>query len=172
MLNFFRGGHLDGQAYETAQLLTYEAVALRLEDYRWTYETKTSPTTGRKARVWEHKASFPDSTAAKYNGPEAIAARATNPPVPPVLAQPEQESTNMARGKKTVTERRTALGLGRDKLASRAGITTSQLWRVEQNDAGGEYKLKEGTLESVTKALDELEAEAKAAAAAPAPDPS
>lgn len=52
MLNFFRGGHLDGLAYATADLLQPSALPLRVDRYRWTPETITSERTGATARVW------------------------------------------------------------------------------------------------------------------------
>lgn len=52
VLNFFRGGHLDGQAYKTSVLLTPAALPLRVHEYSWTPEIITSEKTGSTARVW------------------------------------------------------------------------------------------------------------------------
>lgn len=52
VLNFFRGGPLDGLAYKTSDLLTPAASSLHVNEYDWTPETITSEKTGATARVW------------------------------------------------------------------------------------------------------------------------
>jgi len=52
VLNFFRGGHLDGQAYLTSDLLHTNALPLRVHEYDWTPEVIVSEKTGASARVW------------------------------------------------------------------------------------------------------------------------
>lgn len=54
-LAFFRGGPLDGQAYEYDVLLTTQAITLPINEYRWTTEKITSSVTGNTARVWAWK---------------------------------------------------------------------------------------------------------------------
>ena len=52
LLNFFRGGPLNGLAYKTSDLLLPNAIVLRVDLYDWTPETITSEKTGKQARVW------------------------------------------------------------------------------------------------------------------------
>lgn len=55
VLNFFRGGHLDGLAYKTSDLLAKESLPLRVHEYDWTPEVITSEKTGAQARVWVYR---------------------------------------------------------------------------------------------------------------------
>lgn len=138
LLNLFRGGPMDGQAYETSQLLSTSALSLPVVTYRWTPEIVTSEKTGRRARVWVHK------------GDAAPAL----PEVTPVAStQHQQEDHEMAAKKKTVLERRNALKLGREGLAAEAGISASQLWRLENDKP-----IKDGTAAAVEEALTRVEA--------------
>lgn len=106
VLNFFRGGPMDGQAYETTVLLTPNAAALPLDAYRWSAEKIQSQVTGAFARVWLHD-SIPMET-----------------PAPPPAA---------VAGENNYMARRKALKLSRDALAELAGTNSSQVWRLEKD---------------------------------------
>lgn len=103
MLNFFRGGPIDGYAYETAVLLSHDALTIpSLERYRWTPEIVVSQKTGARARVWV------------FDGAQ------TEPAQPEFVPEGNQYLT-----------RRKALKLSRGELAELSGVNTSQITRLE-----------------------------------------
>lgn len=55
VLNYFRGGHLDGQVYKTSDLIHANAIPLKISEYDWTPEVIVSQRTGESARVWVHR---------------------------------------------------------------------------------------------------------------------
>lgn len=62
VLNFFRGGPVDGYVTTTKFLLSTEGLRVPVALYSWTHELITSPTTGKVARVWVyHSMTGPDT---------------------------------------------------------------------------------------------------------------
>lgn len=159
LLNLFKGGPLDGKAYETTVLLTAKGLP-ELGEYVWTPEKVTSQSTGRVARVWNHR----------------------TVPVVAVVEQPvrpaEKKERNTMSQEVVETDllvRRKALGLSRKKLAELVGTTEAKVWRIE---TGGTRTTEEEKLayasgldsfENTKRAEDEASAAAAQAEAAAAP---
>ena len=134
MLNFFRGGDLDGKAYATSTLLDHRDLMV---GYRWTPEVLTSQATGATARVWKHE-SVSDGAVA------------TAPQDQSDLVTTTQEERPMA----TLADRRTKLKISRTVLAEEAGLTHSKIYRIEQENG----KTTKEEIKQVSDALDRLEA--------------
>lgn len=154
MLNFFRGGPLDGLAYTTSTLLDTSSEsstqwAKQLLDYTWTPEVILSPTTGASARVWVH-ASIP--CVPERVPPKSSAVTGSPSPAP------TKKGNNVAKKDDAVLtpleERRKAGGFSRNQVAQQAGITVSKVYRIEK----GGQRTTEEEIAAVTTALDELEA--------------
>jgi hypothetical protein len=114
MLNYFRGGDLDGKAYALSTLLDHQYL---MDGYRWTSEVIISKVTGASARVWRHD-SLNDAVAAVDQGRDD-------------LVTEKQE----VRNGPTIAERRDRLGISRSRLAELAGhgMTHAKIMRIEQD---------------------------------------
>jgi hypothetical protein len=167
MLNFFRGGPLDGTAYSTNQLLsvpinTHPEFAASIAEYRWTPEVVISPKTGASARVWLHQSiapapAPPRTPVKKVAGGQPIPAPAQEgtdnmapkksaavPPPPPVAVDEDLHA------------RRVAGGFSRNQVAEAAGLTSPKIGRIEKG--GGRTTPEE--MAQVAAALAKLEANA------------
>lgn len=132
-LVYFKGGPLDGRAYETQSLMTHEALRLEgLSQYKWTPEKITSKQTGAEARVWV----WPQEQ-------EYV-------PAQPPAAEPEEQTQMSAT---ELTERRKALHVTRASLAEKAGISIARLDKIERGT-----NTDEALVAKVTGLLAELEA--------------
>jgi DNA-binding transcriptional regulator YiaG len=162
MLNFFRGGPLEGLVYDATTILNDARLLPFLTSYEWTPELVTG-STGRVARVWLHNNTISgtvNSTPSHGN------------------TAPENRSKTMAKNEATTDETvaaapvevevadtegleaaRNELKISRAKLAEAAGLTVAQVWRIEK---GG----KRTTVEEATKLRDVL-AQLKAAVPTP-----
>lgn len=144
MLNFFRGGPLDGSAYDTSTLLNTPDVPITR--YKWTSEVIESKVTGRSARVWIFDESLEEKTSK------------------PAGAIKQERGTEMSET--NLAERRTAAKVSRSKLSEVSGLTQAKIARIER----GSTKTTDEETKAYNDGLAKLEQ--AAAAAAPAPDPS
>lgn len=177
-LAYFRGGPLDGNAYEVAQLGKDPAFAPYITQYNWTAEIIESQQTGAKARVWVHK----DEPAPPNPVQEQQAMPA--PPAPPASSEtgtvPAQEgavdmsesSTAPAPAEPAAAVTTDHLRAGRERLkASRtdvsklSGLTIPQIARMEK----GGPRTKSDEVSKYEGALAQLEQQAGAARETPAP---
>ena len=142
MINFFRGGSLDGSAYATSSLLDHPSL---MDGYHWTPEVMVSQKTGATARVWEHESLGSDPLAEAQSSGSAA---------------PQGEDGEMS----SLKERREALKVSRAKVAEEAGLTSAKIYRIE---TGGKRTTDE-EVQQVSDALGRLEA---AAGAEAQPDP-
>lgn len=153
-LAFFRGGPLDGRAYEVATLTRDLSLGPYIIQYNWTPEIITSEQTGATARVWQHK-ELPGETA-RLDG-----AAAALPPEQPVASDTESEregDTSMADTEAAVVtsgllDRRTALKASRTDVQKISGLTVPQVARIEQGGA----RTTADEVKSYTDALDAIE---------------
>lgn len=133
MLNFFRGGDLDGKAYATSTLLDHQYL---IEGYRWVPEVIISKTTQDTARVWLHE-SLPDGT-------------------PIVIDQDQHDLVTVKQednGVATLERRRKALKLSREKLGELTGLTHAQIQRIEANGV----RTTDSERQLIIDMLDQLE---------------
>gem|GEM_PF-5423117 len=164
MLNFFRGGPLDGAAYQTSTMLDASEGELgwtnQLAEYVWTPDVIVSDKTGSSARVWVHNTQVPPDLAEKLRqtarktpaaSPSGNAAKAGS-------SGPAQhdEENRMA----TLEDRRKSLKLSRKQVATQADITESKVYRIEKEGA----KTTDEEKTAVSEALDALEVSQAAAA--------
>lgn len=115
MLNFFRGGPLDGYAYETSTIIEtpqHNAGAIPITEYRWTPEVITSAITGKRARVWLHKLLDAGEPAAMED-------------------EEEPQVTDKGEEKMDLLETRKSLGLSRAALAKESGVSQAKIYRIE-----------------------------------------
>lgn len=200
MLNFLRGGPLDGSAYATSTLLDRSQGHIPIEEYRWTPEVAISQTTHATARVWVHesikindstygpvvkpgaptaaptgyagskiksqedtmatKAAAPaDTTTAAPTAAEKRAAASAEKKAAAETAKAEKAAAKAAAaptatGDTALLARRVAGGFSRKQAADAAGMTTAQIWRVEQ----GKGKTSNEEIAAVAAGLDKLEA--------------
>lgn len=158
MLNFFDGGPLGGNAYETQQLLSDHRIAAYITQYQWTPDFVTGPQTGAEARVWRHES-------------QPAAPQPAEEP-PPVVPQPAEEAVTemtdaiITEERKNAAQRRKALKLSREDFAKQAGIKTTQVERYERHDKG--YNVKQELVDAIESTLSRLEAEQGPSAAQPA----
>lgn len=92
-LIYFLGGPMDGQAYETKDLLGKEALTLPITEYKWTSEKRTSQVTSAVAQVWKHVSVVDGSDSP---APTPAAAPAATPPPPPVDTAVENDGKSTA----------------------------------------------------------------------------
>ena len=157
MLNFFRGGPLDGSAYATSTLLDNTQGGLgftaQLASYKWTPEVIVSDKTGMSARVWVHE-SLPAAkkTASARPAPSPAAAG----PSGPVL---NQEGAEMAKKEMSYEDRRKAGGFSRNQVAEASGLSVSVVYRVEKGES---KKTTEEEVAALVAGLEKLEAETPA----------
>lgn len=153
MLNFFRGGPLDGHAYETRTLLESahgrEEWSSQVAQYKWTPEVIVSQKTGASARVWVH-----GPMAAQITAPQPAA---TVAPGGGSSAPSTYEGADMAE--QNLEDRRKAGGFSRNQVAEAAGLTVAKVYRIEKASA----RTTEEETAQLVAALDKLEAEAKTA---------
>lgn len=147
MLNYFRGGPLDGQAHETSTMLNSShggpQWTRQLAEYRWTSEVIVSERTGKSARVWIHASS-----------PESSEAEPVNAHVGDTDVKNEEKEPIMATKKDVpLEERRKEMKVSRAKVAEQAGLTPAVVYRIEKG--GG--KTTDEEIESVSAALDALD---------------
>lgn len=113
MLNFFRGGDLDGKAYATSTLLDHQYL---IAEYRWTPDVIISKKTGDTARVWLHE-SIPDDVE--------------------IVIDQDRHDLKTVRQKdrpmQTMERRRKALKMSRERLAELVGMSHAQIQRIESN---------------------------------------
>ena len=152
MLNFFRGGPMDGTAYKTTDLLTHEALALPVIEYKWTPEVIVSETTGASARVWVHHAIA--------NGTEEEE-QSSNPAVHPSddggsdIAHDVTGGHMSTKSTATLEDRRKSLKLSRGQVAKQSGLTEAKVYRIEKGDSP---RTTQEETDAVIAALDALEA--------------
>ena len=174
VLNFFRGGPLDGYAYETTTLIEEAGAGIPITEYVWTPELITSQTTGKQARVWAHKTTVGAAQAGAVNhGPVVPAAPAEPQDVSSQPAaddstivtpgEPVEDSTGgteMAAKKAAATanleDRRKELGFSRAQVAEASGLTQAKVYRIEK----GTGKTTDEERAQVSAALDQLAAAA------------
>jgi DNA-binding transcriptional regulator YiaG len=134
VLNYFKGGPMDGRAYLTAALLSRGAMQLPIPEYRWTPDTITSQKTGAVARVWVHQSV---DTSADVQG----AATSEEPVAAPVATDTGETQHNGGTPSMSnitgasLRERRDALKISRPQLAEKLGTTPSKLYRIEADGA-------------------------------------
>jgi hypothetical protein len=155
MLNFFKGGPMDGSAYETQTLLDAAAGSLPVTEYKWTPEVVTSSTTGASARVWLHTSLANDASSVAVV-PPADDARSDDGSS--VIGNDVTGGHSMAKKEVNLEERRKALKLSRGQVAAQSGLTQAKVYRIEK--AGG--RTTEEETAQVAAALDALEAAASA----------
>lgn len=156
MLNFFRGGPLDGTAYTTSTLLDGSqggpGWTAQLAEYKWTPEVVVSEKTGASARVWVHKSQAPADPMPQPAVSTQAAAGQSSP-------APNEEGATMAKkNEQTLEDRRKAGGFSRNQVAEATGLTVSKVYRIEK---GGARTTEEETAQLVA-GLDKLEADAAA----------
>jgi hypothetical protein len=134
MLNFFRGGPIDGFAYATSTLLARQDL---MEGYRWISKVIVSKKNDDTARVWLYQ-DLPDDVEIVLDHDRHD------------LVTIEQEDRRMP----TMEKRRTELRLSRDKLAELAGLKGSQISRIERNGP----RTTDQERQAINDVLDRLEA--------------
>lgn len=156
MLNFFKGGPMDGSAYETQTLLEAAAGSLPVIEYKWTPEVVTSSTTGASARVWLHTSLANDASSVAVVPPADDARSDDGSSV--AVADVTGGHSMSKKNEVNLEERRKALKLSRGQVATQSGLTQAKVYRIEK---GGARTTEEETA-AVTAALDALEAAASA----------
>lgn len=163
VLNFFKGGPLDGKAYSTSALLDatdpgHVAWVTQLLEYQWTPDVVVSPKTGMSARVWLHSSLAPVLQVNETAQAPVSASAAAGPPSP----ASSEEGNEMAAKKKTeaaptgtLEDRRKTGGFSRNQVADKAGLSVAVVYRVEKGVSG---KTTAEETAAVTSALDALEA--------------
>lgn len=156
MLNFFRGGPLDGTAYTTSTLLDGSqggpGWTAQLAEYKWTPEVVVSEKTGASARVWVHHTLAPAD-------PMPQPAVSTQAAAGPSSAAPSEEGATMAKkNEQTLEDRRKAGGFSRNQVAEASGLTVSKVYRIEKGGA----RTTEEEVATLTAGLEKLEASAAA----------
>ena len=152
MLNFFRGGPLDGSAYSTSTLLDgtqgETGFTTMLSEYKWTPEVVVSQKTGASARVWVHR-SLPVQEPVKQQADAG-----------PTGAAPSQEGiVSMAKkNEQSLEDRRKAGKFSRNQVAQASGLTVSKVYGVEKNGA----RVTDDERAQYAEGLGKLEAEANA----------
>ena len=154
MLNYFRGGPLDATAYETSTLIEtpHHAGHIPIEEYKWTPEVIESEKTGRRARVWTHKALVADEA--------------------PSTEVAEAATSNNTQGEQVMSdliERRKSLKLSRRAVAEEAGITEAQLYTIEKNGPRVTDEAKNNLVETLDRLEQKVAAEASESEAAADP---
>lgn len=157
MLNFFRGGSMDGNCYATNTLCEPDALALPITEYHWTPEVVVSAKTGAKARVWLHNSlrtpDKVDNVPGQSEAPETSSSTGGNN-----VSDIETRATGLVA-------RRKELKLSRTPVSEASGFTVAQVARIE---TGG----KRTTAEELDKLEATLNSLATAqASAAPAETP-
>lgn len=129
MLNYFRGGPIDGTAYETSTLLApVSEGSIPITEYKWTPEVITSEKTGRTARVWLHK-SMADTYVPPAEEPAAPSASGD-------AAAPDQPAAPTAEaGTLDLAEFRKRLKLSRKQVAQMTGLSEAKVARIESGSA-------------------------------------
>lgn len=165
LLNYFRGGPINGHAYSTKQCYAMSNTGIRvpIENYRWTKEIVTSEKTGVSARVWE----FIDETEINIPAPGSevssssgiVTSTATNNVK---ASAPERKRVTVMAS--ALRERRDAVKASRTKVAELMGTTVPKVARIELNEDSKKTTDEERT--AFSAALDQLENEAAAKAAA------
>lgn len=133
MLNYFRGGPLDGYAYATSTLLERQDL---MEGYRWVPKVIVSKKNDDTARVWLHETLRDDVVIVTDHERHD-------------LVTIEQEDRRMP----TMVKRRKDLKLSRERLAELVGMTSAQVQRIESNGV----RTTEEERNRVYGALDQLE---------------
>ena len=113
MLNFFRGGPIDGYAYPTSTLFRRQDL---MAGYRWVPKVIISKKNDDTARVWLHE-SLPDDAVIVVDQDRHD------------LLTIEQEDRRMP----TIERRRKDLKLSREALGDLTGLTHAQIQRIEQD---------------------------------------
>jgi hypothetical protein len=141
MLNYFRGGDLDGKAYALSTLLDHQYL---MDGYRWTSEVIISKVTGASARVWRHE-TLDDAEKAIAEIDRKLD-----------LEVQKQE----VRNGPTIAERRDRLGISRSRLAELAGhgMTHAKIMRIEQDGV----RTTDEERAIVNGALDQIENQVEA----------
>lgn len=150
MLNFFKGGPIDGCAYETSVLLGTDALAIPVTEYAWTPEVVTSATTGASARVWVHQTLANGSAASELSSNAAVLPSNGGGST----AANDVTGGHSIMGEATLEERRKALKLSRKQVAAAADLTEAKVYRIEK---GGARTTEEETAQ-LSAALDKLAA--------------
>ena len=153
MLNFFKGGPMDGSAYETKALMTTEALALPVAEYAWTPEVVTSAITGASARVWVHRSLGQGTEAATVNANAAVHDNGEGGSD----TEDDVAGGHIMATKKTVSllDRRLELKLSRQQVADKSGVSNAQVSRIEKMGP----RTTEEEIAKVSAGLDALEAE-------------
>jgi DNA-binding XRE family transcriptional regulator len=133
MLNFFRGGPIDGYAYDTSTLLQYQDLVL---EYRWVPKVIISKKNDDTARVWLHD-SLPDDAVIVVDQDRHD------------LLTIEQEDRRVP----TIEKRRKELKLSREGLGDLVGMTHAQIQRIEQ----GGPRTTDAERRQIEDVLDRLE---------------
>ena len=139
MLNYFRGGELDGKAYATSTLLEHQEL---MDGYRWTSEVITSKITGATARVWRH------------HDLDEFEVYTPNQDQDDLVTERQEE-----RPMPTIEERRIELGVSRQKLADEAGMTHAKIYRIGHDGV----RTTEEERRVVNEALDRIQAKRESA---------
>jgi len=162
VLNYFKGGPLDGRAYLTAQLLSRGAMSLPIIEYSWTPDTVTSQKTGATARVWIHK----DSATAEQGAAEAVEETASSQGDADAGETPHHGgNTHMSNTGTSLRERRDALKISRPQFAEKLGSTPSKVYRIETDGK----RTTDEERAAYAALLDQLEAESGRTVNAEAP---
>jgi hypothetical protein len=185
-LIFLDGGPLDGDAYDTKDLLGVPESALP-RGYVWTSERRTSPRTGKTAQVWKYvgdglppqqspgmeTATARDDTdlSADQLGElleqgvpvallnEARASVALDRDQTHVVGTPIERVEETAAAGPGIRDRRKAVGVSAGRLAELAGLKQSRVYAIETDSGKPVTPAERGALE---EALTRLEAEASA----------
>lgn len=150
LLNYFRGGPLDGLAYETITLIEspHHIGHIPITEYLWSEEIVTSDKTGRRARVWLHKSSVPEEAPAA-SSTTTVAGQASNESQNGEGKMPKNTMVDSGNG---LLDRRADLKLSRRIVAEQAGISQAQLATIEKGGA----RVKDEDVANVRAALDAL----------------
>lgn len=183
VLNLFRGGPLDGHAYQTSTLLESNAERVewskQISEYRWTPEVAVSEKTGASARVWVHHTILPDDLAEQLK--RTVSANKTPAAAGTTAGQPgmvnHKEDGLMAEN--TLEDRRKALKLSRKQVATQSGVSEAKVARIEKegerttDEEKATLKAALDTLEqnAATEAAAKAEADAASTSTEAAPDP-
>lgn len=156
MLNYFRGGPLDGTAYSTETMLDAEAGGpgwtAQLAEYKWTPDIIISEKTGASARVWLHQSLAPAEEPAPET-PDPQAEGQATADVGPTESATHEEVAIMAE--QTLEDRRKALKLSRKQVSVKSGVSEAKVARIEKQ---GERTTEE-EIKTLSDALDALEKE-------------
>ena len=144
-LAFFRGGPLDGKAYETQALLTNVALGTYIIEYNWTPEIIVSELTGAHARVWTFK-NLPPADFAEED-------------IQPLYEKEVRPMTAEVDGSQLL-ERRLELELSREDVAKHCDLTVAQIARIERSGK----RNTEAEVTQINAALDKFASGAAQAA--------